>query len=86
MTIRLRTSAAFAAVLLAWPRPGWHLEAQTVAAPSRLTLMTAVERALAVFPTVGAARAGYDAATSTLGQAKASWFPALSLSHTSMCV
>ena len=79
MTIRLRASAGFAAVLLVWPGPGWDLEAQAATAPTRLTLMTAVERALAVFPTVGAARAGYDAATSTLGQAKASWFPALHL-------
>jgi len=46
---------------------------------ARLTVATAVDRALATHPAVGAARAQRDAASSEVGQARAALFPALSL-------
>lgn len=44
---------------------------------SRLSLSTVVERALAHFPSVGAARAARDEARAAVGSALASWYPSL---------
>jgi TolC family type I secretion outer membrane protein len=52
---------------------------QEAGSPRQLNLMTAVERALDAYPTVGATRAGRDAALGALGEAKAAWFPSLQL-------
>jgi outer membrane protein TolC len=44
-----------------------------------LSLRAAVERGLARYPSVRAARAGADAAQAAVGQATADWFPAIAL-------
>ncbi len=44
---------------------------------SRLSLLTAVERALAQFPSVGAARAGREEAHAAVGTALSAWYPTL---------
>jgi outer membrane protein TolC len=44
-----------------------------------LSLEEAVERGLSRYPSVGAARAGAEAARAAVGQASSAWFPALSL-------
>ncbi len=49
-----------------------------------LTLADAVDRALATHPSVAAARAGTDAAKAGVGEAKAAWWPSLSLSGSAM--
>ncbi|MBI1810163.1 MAG: TolC family protein, partial [Gemmatimonadetes bacterium] len=46
---------------------------------TRLTVATAVDRALATHPSVAAARAQRDVAAAEVGQARAAWLPALSL-------
>src|SRR5687767_15014328 len=46
---------------------------------TRLTLVDAVNRALASYPTVGAARAMRDRAAADLGEARAAWLPRLSV-------
>jgi outer membrane protein len=59
------------------------LLAAALAAPpqdtTRLSVTTAIDRALATHPAVGAARAGVDVATADVGQARAARFPAVSL-------
>jgi outer membrane protein TolC len=44
-----------------------------------LSLTEAVERGMSRYPSVGAARAGADAARAAVGQASSAWFPSLSL-------
>ena len=46
---------------------------------NRLTLAVAVDRALASYPTVAAARARADGAAADVGAAQAAWLPRLSL-------
>ncbi len=46
---------------------------------NRLTLAVAVDRALASYPTVAAARARADGAAADIGAAQAAWLPRLSL-------
>ena len=73
--IRLSTALVVAA-LPCFPQVSVGQEAGS---PHRLNLMTAVERALHAYPTVGATRAGRNLALGTLGEAKAAWFPTLAL-------
>jgi outer membrane protein len=67
------------AIALALPCFAHLATGQEAGAPERLTLMTAVERALDTHPTVGVTKAGRDAALNVLGEAKAAWFPTLNL-------
>ncbi|NNG17420.1 MAG: TolC family protein, partial [Gemmatimonadales bacterium] len=80
MIEKLRTTRLRAAVVvLALPCFAQVTVGQEAGSPDRLTLMTAVEQALEAYPTVGATRAGRDAALGVLGEAKAAWFPTLHL-------
>ena len=45
----------------------------------RLTVATAIDRALSTHPAIGAARAGVDVAAADVGQARAAWRPSVSV-------
>lgn len=58
------------------------LTAIVVAIPqdtTRLSVASAIDRALATYPAVAAARANVDAAAADVGQARAAWLPSVSL-------
>lgn len=74
MTSRVFLSAALASL----PFLGGTLVAQDGPA-DRLTITSAVERALANYPTVGAATNRREAARAGVGVAQAAWFPSLTL-------
>lgn len=58
--------------------PVW-LQGQEAVSSEPLDLMTAVERALAQYPTVQASRAAGEAAEAAVGRARAEWFPTITL-------
>ncbi|KPJ96293.1 MAG: hypothetical protein AMS18_01120 [Gemmatimonas sp. SG8_17] len=78
-TAKRRALLATGAVVLLTTAPIPTLAAQDSASGFRLTLSRAVARALEYHPSVLAADAAADAATSAVGAARASWFPQIAL-------
>ncbi|UCC82787.1 MAG: TolC family protein [Gemmatimonadota bacterium] len=79
MRFTLRRMSARALTLLGLTASGFATagRAQEVVGDDALTLSEAVALARETHPSLGAARAGEDAATAALGQAKSRWWPQL---------